>query len=500
MLAALIFLYAFLFVPPFIPIASSLGDTMVHVCDGKRMYEGEAIYRDFFQFSTPGTSAVYFIMFKILGPRLWIPNLSLLLLGLALAGFGVLIAKKLMGPSLALLPSAIFLAGIYKNQLNPIHHWYSLLAVTAALASLMERRTPARIVAAGCFCGLAACFTQTRGLAVAMGIGAFLWWESRRRQTDWRDVLRKEAYLVSGLLGALIAVNAYFVWNAGLVRFLWCTVVFGIKYHHQAGGPNTFLGSWQDFPKIGPLSTFPMFFAPWFFVFAVVPVTYVLFFFRYWRESGKKPAEYWEGPMLLAIVGSSLLLSVAPAPSLGRMNPSVLPGIILLVWFFHSPRKLARALAAAFAVGVLLIVPHAVARFQSSEKSILKTPQGSIVVTAPGLREKLVWVQQYTRPSEYIYSAADVALYFYGDLRNPTPLPFVTETGYTTPEQVADVIRGLEQHRARYIFWDSNELGTVSDWGNPAAHHLSPLRNYIDSHYRLFKVFADSDEVWERKD
>jgi hypothetical protein len=500
MLAALIFLYAFLFVPPFIPIGSSFGDTMVYVSDGKRMLEGEDIYRNFFQFSTPGTSIVYFFLLKIFGLRLWIPNVSLLLLGLALAGFGVLIAKKLMGPSLALLPSAIFLAGIYKNQLNPIHHWYSLLAVTAALASLMERRTPARIAAAGGFCGLASCFTQTRGVAVALAIGAFLWWESRRRQGDWRDILRKEACLVAGLLATLVAVNAYFVWNAGLARFFWCTVVFGIKYHHQAGGANNFLGLLQDIPVFGPLNSFLRRFLYWSFVFAVVPFTFALFFIRYWRESGKKPTEHWERPMLLAMVGLSMLLSVALAPSLGRMGPSVLPGIILLGWFLDSSRKLGRTLVAVLVAGILLIVPHAVASFQSGEKRILKTPQGTIALSDPMMHAVFAWVQQHARPSEYFYAAGNPDMYFYLDLHNPTPMPVVTDSGYSTREQVAEVIRGLEQHRVRYIFWGSGELGAVSRRENLAEHRLGPLWNYILNHYRKVKVFADSGEIWERKD
>jgi len=500
LLASLIFLYALLFVPPFIPVVASIGDTLYYVCDGKRMYEGDAIYRDFFQFLTPGTSVTYFLLFKIFGLRLWVPNLSVLLLGLALAALGVAIARKLMGPSLAILPSAIFLAGIFKNQLHPIHHWYSLLATMAALAALAERRTPVRIAAAGGFCGLAASFTQTRGVAVALAMGAYLWWESRQRHADWRETLSKEAHLVAGFLAALIAVNTYFVWKAGLARFLWCTVVFVIKYYHQDGGPNTFLGSLQDFPMTGPLSTFPIRFAQWAFILAVVPFTYVLFFARYWRESGKKPTEHWERPMLLAMVGSSLLLSVAPAPSLGRMGPSVFPGIILLGWFLDSPRKLARALAASFAVGVLLIVTHTVAGFQSREKSILKMPPGPIAITDLGLREELAWVEQHTRPSEYFYATSDPGLYFYGDLRNPTPLPFVTDTGYTTPQQVADVIRGLEQHHVRYISWDGVELGSAADWRNPAEHRLGPLWAYIQSHYQRVKIITDSAVVLERKD
>ena len=228
LIAAFIYLYTFLFVPPFIPISYN-GDGMFFLPAGQRMYEGEMIYRDFFEFVTPGTALVYFFLFNLFGLRPWIPNLLSLVLGLSLAGFGVVIAKKMMRPSLALLPSAIFLVAVRELICEPTHHWFSLLATTAGIASLMERRTPARIAAAGFFCGLTSCFTQTRGLAVAVGFCVFLWWESRRRQEAWRELLKKEARLVSSFLATLLAVNAYFIWKAGTVRFLWCTVVYVLK-------------------------------------------------------------------------------------------------------------------------------------------------------------------------------------------------------------------------------------------------------------------------------
>ena len=254
LLAALIFLYAFLFVPPLIPIDHNI-DGLILVTDGKRMYEGATLYRDFFQFTTPGTPLVYFLLFKLLGLQLRIPDLTLLLLGLGLAWLGVVIARKLMRPGLALLPSAIFLAGVYKNRLDPTHHWYSLLTATAAIAALMERRTPARIAAAGLFCGLTFFFTQTRGLAAVIGFGVFVWWESRQKREPWRELLKQTACLVGGFLATLIAVNAYFVWKAGLARFLWCTVIFGTKYYTKSVD-NTFLVVTKTFPEFLSLHSF----------------------------------------------------------------------------------------------------------------------------------------------------------------------------------------------------------------------------------------------------
>ena len=500
LLAAAIFLYAFLFVPPFIPVDYNI-DGLTLVTDGKRMYEGQMMYRDFFQFMTPGTVLVYFFLFKLFGHRIWIPHLALLFLGLGLAWLGVVIARKLVRPGLALLPSAIFLAGVYKNRLDPTHHWYSLLTALAAIAALVERRTPARIAAAGFFCGLTAWFTQTRGLAAVMGFCVFLWWESRQRREGRREWLKQEAWLVGGFLATLIALNAYFVWKAGLARFLWCTVIFGIKYYPKTPD-NTFGVVTSTVPPFTSLRVFLFNFIPWLFLYGVIPFTHLLFFVRYRRESGKKPTDFWVRPMLLAIVGSFMFVSVAPSPSLNRMFSNALPGVILLIWFIDSPSKVPRALAAGLVAGVLLLVPHAVLSAQSKVRQIVTTRPGILLATDPWEGEVLVWMREHTRPAEYLYapsSSGAQGVYFYMDLRNPTPLPFIQNNGYTPPQQVAEVIHALEQNPVRYILWSTLDLDSIPDWEDPSDDHLGPLQDYLHAHYKVAKVFRNSDAIWEKK-
>lgn len=501
LLATLIFLYAFLFVWPFTPVGE-YGDGILYLNLGKRMYEGELIYRDFFEFLTPGTTLVSFVLYKLFGPCLWIPNLEGLLLGLGLAWLGVVVARKLMRSHLSLLPSAIFLAGLYRSHLDPTHHWYSLLSATGALAVLMERRTPTRILAAGSLCGLTACFTQTRGLAVAVGFGAFLWWESRRRKDAWRTLLKKEAWLVGGFLPVLVAVNGYFVWKAGLRQFLWCTVVFGFKYYSQYKEFNTFMVFGHFLPRFVSPGNFLASLLIWLFLNVVIPSTYILFFIHYWRSPSKQSAEITERPMLLALVGACLFLSVAPAPSPPRLAMTSLPGIILLGWFLNSPHKRAGTLAAALSVGALLVALHAAVRAGTTPMWILTTPQGKVALADPVVYEEYAWVQQHTRPSEHFFQSMypnSMDVYFYLNLRNPTPLPYVQNNGYTPAQKVPEVIRGLEQHQVHYILW-SPELDEIPKWEDPSDDHLGPLRDYMRSRYRVVKVFADSQEVWERRD
>ena len=57
------------------------GDVTVYLLNAARMLEGQAIYKDFFQYTTPGTELVYFVLFRLFGPRAWIPNAMLFDLG-----------------------------------------------------------------------------------------------------------------------------------------------------------------------------------------------------------------------------------------------------------------------------------------------------------------------------------------------------------------------------------------------------------------------------------
>ncbi len=498
MIAALLFLYSYTFLLPLTPIYRH-GDGLCYLEDARRMYGGEVMYRDFFEYPTPGTPLVYLLLFSMFGLRLWIPNLVLLLLGLGLAWLGVAIAKTLVRSNLVLLPSAIFLVVVYKNYLDPTHHWFSLMSAAAAVAVLIERRSPARIAAAGFLCGLGMCFTQSRGLAVLAGFAVFLWWESRRRQEDRRKLFKKEAWLVVGALLPLTAVTGYFIWKAGLIRVLWCTVVFPVKYYPKSASANTFRVVTNDLPALAWSSSFFLRLTGWLFVFVVIPLIHIFFFAHYWRDAGKKPTDFWERPMLLAIVGSFMFLSVVWAPAFVRMASSLLPGVVLLVWYIDSSRKLARALTAVLVVGLLLVVPHGVAKYQAADKKILSTPLGPVAIVEPATYDKDVWVQQHTRSSEYFYEPENPYIYPYLNLRNPTPLNVITNCGFTRPEQVAGALRGLEQHQPHYILWSPQLLDMVPDWEDPSDDHLGPMRDYIHRHYRVVKVFGNSDEVWEWK-
>ena len=199
-----------------------------------------------------------------------------------------------------------------------------------------------------------------------------------------------------------------------------------------------------------------------------------------------------------AIGHGSASCCVVRAPASIRMASSTLPGIILLGWFIASPRKLCRTIVVLLTVGIFLVIPHAVTRFQSVERKTITSPDGQLAVADPERYEEYQWVLLHAHASDYLHEAAGPDMYFYLDLRNPTPLPFLTNCAYTTTEQVAEATRGLAQHRVQYVVWSPSQLDTIPDWEGPGDNHLGPLRDYLHDHYRIVKVFANSDEVWER--
>ena len=335
---------------------NNIGDSLLYLAPGQRMYQGEMIYRDVFEFVTPGTALVNFLMFKLFGLRLWIPDLLALLLGLGLAWLGVVISRKLMRPSLALLPSAIFLVSARAFLYDPTHHWYSVLAAIAAIAVLMERRTPARIFAAGFLCGLSACFTQTRGLAVVVGFAALFMVGIPAEARGLAQAAQKRG----------LAAHQFPRSSSG------CELLIssGRQVPHAISGARSFSSS-NITPK-RPTRThsrsfrkhFPLFLpAPFLFLCALAISVCIHSVHPHSVLCAllagvlPKPLEYWERPMLVAIVGFFMLLSIAPAPDFVRMAASVLPALILLGWLLDSPRKLARALVVALTLGTLLVAP-----------------------------------------------------------------------------------------------------------------------------------------------
>src|ERR1035438_6527144 len=140
---------------PFTPIWEA-NDQWDVLKDPARMWEGERIYRDFYEQTTPGVAVVDLLFFRWFGLRNWIPNLHVILLGLGLTWLVAIVSLKIFRERrfLTLLPGFLFLTFAFFPHMQDTHRWYSCAAGLAALAVVIEGKTSWRLVAAGILSGV----------------------------------------------------------------------------------------------------------------------------------------------------------------------------------------------------------------------------------------------------------------------------------------------------------------------------------------------------------
>jgi len=443
----------------------------------------------------PGTEFVYLAFFKTFGMRAWIPNVSLILLGIGLTVCMVLIGKKILRPKNVLLPSLLFLVCSYHSMLNATHHWFSLLAMLAAIAVVVDTRSIGRVALAGMFSGVAALFTHAEGLMCLLGLGCFLLWE-RHWLHEKNTLFPKMLSLSAAFCGTLAVTCGYAIIQGGIVNVWNCVVVFTLRYYSTDINANTPL-IYLSFPGVPPWSHLPTLLV-WLFIYAVVPFGYVFFLLRYWRRRPSDDTEPWDKLMLLNIVGWFLFLGTASSPSIMRLAAESPPAIIILVWLLETRRRSTDApvkLLWAFGLTLLIAEPWAT---QSRPAYVLNLPAGRIAFSSKEQRDKYAWLAANTHPGNFLLDGATLPrVYFPLSLRNPAGVPFLTTTNYTRPEQVQEAIHSLQTTPVNLVIWsvDVDVPEDIRDRGD----HLAPLRDYVRHHFRQVKVFPDGDQVWERK-
>lgn len=230
----------------------------------------------------------------------------------------------------------------------------------------------------------------------------------------------------------------------------------------------------------------------WPFIHLLIPLVYILFFVRYWREERLRPNEHWERLMLINITGLSLFLSIASAPAWNRLYTISLFALILLVWFLSFPFKPERTLSRIlWATVAILAVVHPIVT-QTRWKAYLDLPTGRTAFFEPGSYQETQWVLERTKPSDYFFG--DHLVCFNLRLRNPSRVAFIRPNDFTRPEEVQNVVQGLEDHQVKFVSWYPGLDDPLAGKGNS----LAPLRTYLEQHYHVAARFANGHKMWER--
>lgn len=485
-----IFLYLQLFVFPATPRVA-VGDQSIYLHNGARMSRSQLIYRDYDTFTLPATDMLYAALFRWFGVRAWIPQMMLLLAGVLSTWLCVKISAKVVSGSAVFLPAFLFLTLPYTSYLDATHHLYTALAAGSALAVAIEERTTTRLAWAGILWGLGTCFAQSLVLG-PLGWGLFLAWEHCRRKESWRTLLKKEGCLLASYVATVAAFNSYFVWKVGLEQFVYYTVTFVARYFSTYA-----IGTWRTYtlgwPSARNWANWPDLTA-WPVIHFLIPLVYILFFVRYWRERRLRPQEQWERLMLINVSGLCLFLTIASAPAWNRLYAVSLPGLVLFIWFLNSPFRIEGALLRlSWAIVLILAVVRPIVT-QTRWRAFLDLPTGRTAFFDSALYQETKWLQERTHLSEYFFG--DQLLCFALDLRNPSRVAYVTPFAFTRPEEIRDVVQTLELHKVRFVGWYPGLDDPAATEGN----NLGPLRNYLQSHYHVAERFANGHTMWERND
>jgi len=490
LLIAAAYLYLNLFALPNAPFLLG-GDQAYFWMDGQRMLYGDQPYRDFFQFTPPGTDLFYLVMFKLFGPYIWVTNMSVLVLGVALTWICYEVAGEIMEPRPALFSALLFLILIYGKALNGTHHWFSILAVMSAVR-VGQRPKAARWtnVAAGALLGVASFFTQTRGVAALLAFAIFLLWKRSQAKETWRDLARSEFALFAAFAIVLITLNSWFVATVGL-RQLWYAQITYVRRFMVHGLMSQFMG----LPEPLSLAALPRL-APYLFIYASLPIIYAFALWRCWGER-RNPTFRWQPATLLTLVGLFLLMEVASSLNWLRLYAVSLPGIILLVWTVDRTQRVRR-----YAVVIMWLLISAIAihqtlsRYRSGYVTI-ETPGGKTAVS-PLTYSKLQSMMRYTQPGQFIFQAAGPSIYLPLQLRNPLFMDAVETNQQTRPEQIEQAVQQLEAKKLQFVLW-SPRLDDADRFDRSTEQTIAPLRSYIRERYARVQVFSDQDELWERK-
>jgi hypothetical protein len=448
------------------------GDEQVFWMNAQRMLQGELIYRDFFQFTPPGTDVVYLGAFLLFGSRIWVPNIVVLVLGTALCGLCFRISTLIMKPSQAALATALFLVIAYGRWLDATHHWFSTLAVMGAVAVLMTAQTPTKTILAGALLGTASFFTQTRGISAAIGVAGFLLWDRFQSDASWRWLVERLLQLLLSFAIAWFILSGYFIDAVGLSNLLYFQT--GYVLHYVTSGMDSLHRHEVDVLS-WPLRDV--------LAYITIAAIYVISFWRWSRASRKISSLDARRLTLLTFVGAALFVEVAQSPNILRVDSVALPCLILLVRLMGDcAPNLYKYGAALIWLGTIGLGVHRI-WYRNLERAVIEELPAGRIAALPATIEKLDWIARHTRPGQYFFQDSYQSVYLPLALRIPA---YTFLDRQTRPDFVERDIRELQAKRVQHVLWSPLDRPRFTEF-----------EHFLAQYYQHVWTFSDQEQIWE---
>jgi hypothetical protein len=478
-----------------VPYGDLTADDRLFIDDAMRMLHGQTLYRDFFNLNFPGAFVFYYWVMRIVGIHTWIAPVTALLIAIILIWLTLSLSRCLLPGYYAWLPTLSYLALGFTRGLDATHHWFSVSLVLGAALVIVRGMSRKRMIIVGALCGTAAWFTQTRGTLAVVAFALYLWWDYRQKTRTKQETRSLLLWLVASFGLTLFLLCAYHLVVAGPRQFFIDTVWFNLTCYGKwetVNSPDLYgtdLG--LDQRTLGGL----LHLLEKLTIYLLVPGMYLVAYVRSRRSGSSMPHTGNSGQArmlrLALILGPVLVLTVMNSAISGRFIYDSYFAFLLFTWYCTQTRagKVMAYGLAAFSLAVLLTV------FRPRPKDELMLPSGRVAFFFDSGFAS--WLKANTKPGDYVFEAAWGNYYYEFQLNNPTPVPYLTNSGFTRPSDVQAAIAGLERHKVKYILKESD---LDSPEGKFEVDYLHDLRVYMAANYRLIRSFDTEMQVWQRID
>lgn len=439
-------------------------DEAVQLYEAKRLLEGEVMYRDVFEMTTPGYHLFMALLFRLFGTHIDTARLSAAALHVLMAGLVYGTCRRFGIARWLAWPPALAVIAVGQPAW-PIasQHWLtSAIGVALLFVCSGRDRTDARWpLRAGLLLGLMTAVQQQRGVPMAAGVFAWLVIDHvvQRRYADRPSapLAAQLAWLVGGGLLVLVPLGLYLIATSGFAPVWQALVIFPIYNYgsvtRSPWGGVTIMSALQStytFPRL--LKYLPL-------VFAVIVPRLLIRLVR-----GQAPEEVARLTLLAVFCGASAL-SISYFPDfihIAFIAPAFFVALAesaqWAVGLVALPRRVAWPVAAAANLALLLVMGQHLQRNLERLRAAypIAHPTAFGRIDFPN-QEEVRLVEQVDAlldgaPTRALYSYPILSdIYLTADADNPTPYGFFSALGYNGPEQVADALRILAERAPRYV-------------------------------------------------
>jgi hypothetical protein len=213
-------------------------DESVVLYGAKRLLQGQALYKDFFEFITPASFYFFAGLFGLTGPSLLAARIAM-----AVANSISCVLLFRLVRHVAGVPEAVAAVAIFAVSCLPVWpyaspHWLSttlcLATASVVLSEPWQRGSSASPMWAGALVGLTFCTHQHRGVFLGLWAiaSAAILARSARTGDRWPRCRRETAWMAIGALAAAAPILGYSVWRASLKEVIGAVLFFVVRNYY----------------------------------------------------------------------------------------------------------------------------------------------------------------------------------------------------------------------------------------------------------------------------